>query len=339
VARLLTVEGLKLSLPGEEGRIAPVDGVAFHLNVGECVGLVGESGCGKSLTALTLLGLTRSLPGARVGGRAQWAPPQGKSRELISLSEPELTRVRGGQIGMVFQDPLSALNPLLRVDYQITEALSRHRGLRGRAAFARVVELLALTGIPQPERCARQYPHQLSGGLRQRALLAMALAGEPQLLIADEPTTALDVTVQAQILRELLELREARGLSILFITHDLGVVAQLCTRVLVMYAGRLVEEAPVDEFFDRPGHPYSQGLLNSLPSLALEQEQLSCIPGSPPRPDDFPPGCRFHPRCPLATERCRAEYPAWFGAEGRRVACWEHDRARREYTPVLPEAE
>jgi len=339
MARLLTVESLKLSLPGEGGRLAPVDGVDFHLDVGECVGLVGESGCGKSLTALTLLGLTRSLPGAKVSGHARWSPPKGKARELLSLSEPELTRVRGGQIAMVFQDPLSALNPLLRVDYQITEALAKHRGLRGRAAFKRVVELLALTGIPQPERCARQYPHQLSGGLRQRALLAMALAGEPQLLIADEPTTALDVTVQAQILRELLELRETRGLSILFITHDLGVVAQLCTRVLVMYAGRIVEEAGVDEFFERPGHPYSQGLLASLPSLAAEQEQLTCIPGSPPRPGDFPPGCRFHPRCPLAIDRCRMEYPDWFGAEGRRVACWEHERAQREYVPVLPETE
>lgn len=339
MARLLTVAGLTLSLPGEEGRIAPVDGVDFYLDVGECVGLVGESGCGKSLTALTLLGLTRGLPGARIGGSAQWTPPQGKGRQLLGLSEQELTRVRGGQIAMVFQDPLSALNPLLRVDYQITEALKKHRGLRGKAAFERVVELLALTGIPQPERCARQYPHQLSGGLRQRVLLAIALAGEPRLLIADEPTTALDVTVQAQILRELMQLRQARGLSILFITHDLGVVAQLCTRVLVMYAGRIVEEAPVDAFFARPGHPYSQGLLASLPSLALEQEELTCIPGSPPRPGDFPPGCRFHPRCQLANDRCRTEYPEWSGAADRRVACWEHERARREYTPVVPEAE
>ena len=327
MTRLLTVANLRLSLPGDNGRIAPVDGVDFSLEAGECVGLVGESGCGKSLTALTLLGLTRSLPGARVEGGATWLRARGTDCDLLALNEQELTRVRGGEIAMVFQDPLSALNPLLRIDYQIGEVLIKHRGLRGRAAFARAVELLALTGIPQPERCARQYPHQLSGGLRQRALLAMALAGEPRLLIADEPTTALDVTVQAQILHELMHLRRERGLSILFITHDLGVVAQLCTRVLVMYAGRIVEEAPVDEFFTQPRHPYSQGLLASLPCMACIQDELTCIAGSPPRPGHFPAGCRFHPRCTLATERCKREYPEWHAIGAHRLACWEHERA------------
>ncbi len=325
--RLLTVSGLSLSLPGEAGRITPVDGVDFAVDAGECVGLVGESGCGKSLSALTLLGLTRSLPGARIAGRARWAPDGQPERDLLALGEGELTGIRGGQIAMVFQDPLSALNPLLRVDYQIGEALGRHRSLRGREARRRTVQLLELVGVPQPEQRARQYPHQLSGGLRQRALLAMALAGEPRLLIADEPTTALDVTIQAQILAELKQLRDERGLSILFITHDLGVVAQLCSRVLVMYAGRIVEEAPVSEFFARPRHPYSQGLLSSLPSLASDGGELVTIPGAPPRPGQFPAGCRFHPRCPLATERCREDYPDWHGADGHRLACWEYERA------------
>ncbi|MCH7472387.1 ABC transporter ATP-binding protein, partial [bacterium] len=234
-----------------------------------------------------------------------------------------------GQIAMVFQDPMSSLNPLYRIDYQIGEVLARHLGLRGAHARRRIIELLVMAGVPQPEQRARQYPHQLSGGLRQRALLAAALAGEPRLLIADEPTTALDVTVQAQILAELRKLKEHSRLAILFITHDLGVVAQLCSRVLVMYAGRIVEIAPVDEFFKKPRHPYSQGLLASLPSVTGGDESLSCIPGSPPLPAEFPSGCRFHPRCPLATEQCKVEYPPFFGEGEHRAACWEHERAMR----------
>ena len=324
---LLSVRELSLSLPGSQGRIAPVDGVDFTIAAGECVGLVGESGCGKSLTALTLLGLTRGLPGSRIGGSAAWAPDGAAPLDLLRLSERQLTRVRGGQIAMVFQDPQSSLNPLYRVDYQVGEALSLHRNMRGRRAFARTVELLAASGVPQPEQRARSYPHQLSGGLRQRSLLAIALAGQPRLLIADEPTTALDVTVQAQILRELRGLRDTTGMAILFITHDLGVVAQVCDRVLVMYAGRIVERAPAERFFTHPWHPYSQGLLGSLPSLAGGQEDLSFIAGSPPRPGYFPTGCRFNPRCPLVTERCRSEYPPWFGQPPQEVACWEHAAA------------
>jgi len=320
--RLLAVADLKLSLPGETGRLAPVDGVSFHLEAGECVGLVGESGCGKSLTALSLLGLTSDLPGARLSGRADWAFADGRRIDLLKLGERDLTGIRGRQIAMVFQDPLSALNPLLKIDYQIGEVLKKHRGLTGKASRERTEELLALTGIPQPEKRAGQYPHQLSGGLRQRALLAMALAGEPRLLIADEPTTALDVTVQAQILMELKHLRERQGQSVLFITHDLGVVAQLCTRVLVMYAGRIVEEASVKDFFTAPRHPYSRGLLASLPSVGGDRSELFCISGSPPRPGSFPAGCRFHPRCRFADDRCKTEYPQLQSAAGRVVACW-----------------
>ncbi|MBN2081609.1 ABC transporter ATP-binding protein [bacterium] len=320
--RLLAVADLRLNLPGESGRLAPVDGVSFHIEAGECVGLVGESGCGKSLTALSLLGLTSGLPGARVSGRAEWTFADGRQIDLLKLRERDLTGIRGHQIAMVFQDPLSALNPLLKIDYQIGEVLKKHRKLTGKAARERAVELLALTGIPQPDKRAGQYPHQLSGGLRQRALLAMALAGEPRLLIADEPTTALDVTVQAQILMELKNLREQQGQSVLFITHDLGVVAQLCTRVIVMYAGRIVEEASVKDFFTAPRHPYSRGLLASLPSVAGERNDLVCITGSPPRPGAFPPGCRFHPRCRFADDRCMSQYPEFMAEPGRAVACW-----------------
>ena len=222
---------------------------------------------------------------------------------------------------MVFQDPLSALNPLLRINYQISEVLKRHERLSGQAARLRVVELLSSVGIPQPEQRANQFPHQLSGGLRQRALLALALAGKPRLLIADEPTTALDVTIQAQIIIELKRLQAQSGMALLFITHDLGVVAQLCSRVLVMYAGKIIEDAPVGQFFANPLHPYSQGLLSSLPQLSGKDETLRCIPGSPPKPAEFPVGCRFHPRCPIASAECQAAIPDLLGESVHRVAC------------------
>ena len=313
---------LRLSIPIKGGLACPVDGVSFSISPGECVGLVGESGSGKSLTSLTLIGLTREIPGSRISGSVRWQPAGEQPRELLSMGERELTSIRGGQIGMVFQDPLSCLNPLFRVDYQIGEVLARHCGLKGQAAFRRTVELLASVGVPQPELRARQYPHQLSGGLRQRAILAMTLAGDPRMLIADEPTTALDVTVQAQILRELAKLRRERGLAILFITHDLGVVAQVCDRVMVMYAGRIVEQAPVAEFFENPRHPYSRGLLESLPTLNDGERKLTSIPGSPPQPGSFPPGCRFCPRCSEAFEPCLTQYPAQFGNASHTAACW-----------------
>jgi oligopeptide/dipeptide ABC transporter ATP-binding protein len=325
VADLLTVSELKLSIGRSGNRANPVDGVSFSIAPGECVGLVGESGCGKSLTALSLTGLSRSLPGARIRGSARWSPAGEPARELTTLPERQLRKIRGGGIGMVFQDPLSSLNPLLRVDYQVREAIDRHLRLSAADARERVVELLALTGMPEPARRARQYPHQLSGGIRQRVLLAIALAGEPQLLIADEPTTALDVTIQAQILAEIRRLQALRQLAVLFITHDLGVVAQLCQRVLVMYAGRIIEAAPTAEFFRQPRHPYSEGLLASLPQLDSIQEALACIPGSPPDPRAFPPGCRFAPRCPLATERCHSDYPPFCGTTDRGLACWERE--------------
>jgi oligopeptide/dipeptide ABC transporter ATP-binding protein len=339
---LLTACELRLTLPGHRsvanpaGVLRPVDGVSFAIDAGESVALVGESGSGKSLTASSIIGLTRALPGAKLTGELRWSPATGRAVDLVRASERELAAIRGSQIGMVFQDPLSCLNPLLRVGYQIVEVLQRHCNLRGKAARSRALELLEMVEVPHPEMRFRQYPHQLSGGLRQRVLLAVALAASPKLLIADEPTTALDVTIQAQVIETLRKLQRETGLAILFITHDLGVVAQLCSRVLVMYAGRIVEQADVADFFSVPSHPYGQGLLGSLPALHFHSGRdraraLSSIGGSPPSPGNFPQGCRFHPRCRFCTEKCVAEYPPMFGDATQQAACWHIERAREHW--------
>jgi oligopeptide/dipeptide ABC transporter ATP-binding protein len=260
--------------------------------------------------------------------RTDESASRGQKRQLASI--------RGNQIAMVFQDPLSCLNPLLKIGYQIGEVLAQHCHLAGKPAKNRAIELFETVGIPQPEVRLKQYPHQLSGGLRQRVLLAIALAAKPKLLIADEPTTALDVTIQAQIIETLASLQRDHALAILFITHDLGVVAQLCSRVMVMYAGRIVERANVDDFFAVPSHPYGQGLLGSLPALHFHSAErslpLSYIPGSPPNPGNFPQGCRFHPRCQFCTEQCVAQYPPMFGNSSQEAACWHIDRARQKWT-------
>jgi oligopeptide/dipeptide ABC transporter ATP-binding protein len=339
---IFSARNLRLTLPGQrsgtnpEGVLRPVDGVSFEIEAGECIGLVGESGSGKSLTAATMIGLTRALPGARIDGELLWSPEAQAQLDLVKASDNQLSAIRGNQIGMVFQDPLSCLNPLLRVGYQIAEVLHQHSGLRGTAARTRATELLEMVGVPQPDIRLRQFPHQLSGGLRQRVLLAIALAANPKLLIADEPTTALDVTIQAQIIETLRGLQREQGLAILFITHDLGVVAQLCSRVLVMYAGRIVEEAATREFFTTPSHPYGQGLLGSLPALHFQSgrdrsKALGSIHGSPPSPGKFPTGCRFHPRCSFCTAKCSADYPPLFGDPNQRAACWHIDSAREAW--------
>jgi peptide/nickel transport system ATP-binding protein/oligopeptide transport system ATP-binding protein len=338
---LLATHDLRLSLPASrsatnpDGVMHPVDGVSFEIEAGESVALVGESGSGKSLTASSIIGLTRSLPGAKVSGEVLWQP-EGVTRNLTTLNDRELRLVRGSQIAMVFQDPLSCLNPLLRVGYQIAEVLQQHCALQGRAARERSIELLEMVGVPQPELRLRHYPHQLSGGLRQRVLLAVALAAKPKLLVADEPTTALDVTIQAQIIETLKRLQREQGLAVLFISHDLGVVAQLCSRVLVMYAGRIVEQATAREFFSVPSHPYSQGLLGSLPALHFHHgrtgDELSYIPGAPPSPAAFPRGCRFNPRCQFRTEHCVLEYPPLLGGPQQVAACWHVDRAREHWS-------
>jgi oligopeptide/dipeptide ABC transporter ATP-binding protein len=311
---LLSVHDLHVSFTTEEGVVRAVDGVSFDVAAGEVVAIVGESGSGKSVTAMTLLGLTRS-PNARFDGSARF-----DGIDLLSASEAELEGFRGAAIAMVFQDPMSSLDPVLRVGAQIVEQIRAHDPdiTRG-AAWERAVELLGRVGIPRPAERARAYPHEFSGGMRQRVMIAMALSCSPSLLIADEPTTALDVTIQAQILCELQGLRDATGAAIVIVTHDLGVVADIADRVLVMYAGRVVEQGTLDELFYDPRHPYTWGLLGSIARLDRDRSvRLSAIPGSPPSLLAPPPGCHFAPRCPHVFGRCVAEVPPL----GERDRCW-----------------
>ena len=316
--RLLAVENLRVAFRAEEGEAVAVDGVSFSVEPGETLGIVGESGCGKSVSALAILGLIadppgRILPGSSVRLRAE---------ELLTASPSRLREVRGGEIAMVFQEPMTSLNPVLRVGDQVAEAVRLHTELRGGAVDERVMELLDRVGIPDPSNRARAWPHQLSGGMRQRAMIAMALAGDPEILIADEPTTALDVTIQARILGLLDELRRERNMALVLISHDLGVVAQVADRVAVMYAGRIVEEGPSASLFSTPAHPYTVGLLRSTPDPDRPRERLAAIPGSVPSPNAWPQGCRFHPRCADALERCRQADPSLVRAPATRAACW-----------------
>ena len=309
---LLRVDDLHVTFSGEQGATPAVRGVSLKVDPGEVVAMVGESGSGKSATALAVMGL---LPGSATA-TAHRVEVDGSQ---LALDNRRATRrLRGGTMAMVFQDPLTALNPHLTVGEQVLESVRLHQGLRGRQGRDRVVALLAEAGIPQPERRALAWPHQLSGGLRQRALIAMALAGDPKLLIADEPTTALNVTVQLQILELFRQLCRERGTGLLLITHDLGVVATVADRVAVMYAGRVVEEAAVTALFDHPRHPYTRGLLASLPRDLSVEDRLPQIPGAPPDPRALPAGCPFVPRCADAVERCTAEEPQLRDGS----ACW-----------------
>lgn len=303
---LLEVRNLKVSFQGEDGEepVMALAGVDLRLRHGEVVSLVGESGCGKTLTALSVMGLLPSPPARVEGGSIRFM-----GRELLNLGEQELQRIRGREISMIFQEPMTSLNPLFTVAHQIQEVLAVHEGISGREAAQRVLELLRAVGMPDPEKRAHDYPHQLSGGQRQRVMIAMALACRPKLLIADEPTTALDVTIQAQILRLFKELLETRSMALLYITHDLAVVAQIAHRAVVMYAGMVLEEASVSEIFRSPAHPYTRGLMASLPARARKGELLAAIPGSVPDPANRPRGCPFHPRCALALKRCTEELP------------------------------
>jgi peptide/nickel transport system ATP-binding protein len=314
---LLDVEHLDVQFFTRRGQVRAVRDVSFHIAAGETLGLVGESGSGKSVTAQALLGLIE-LPGRICGGDVRW-----KGRSLVHDADATLAAVRGREIAMVFQDPMTSLNPLFPVGAQIAETLRRHLHTPRRASRERAVELLDLVGIANPAQRARQYPHEMSGGMRQRVLIAMALACEPELLIADEPTTALDVTIQAQILELIADLQDRLGLAVLLITHDLGVVAGLCDRVAVMYGGKLVEVGGADELFARPGHPYTVGLLHSTPRIDEVSARLVAIDGAPPDLVDPPPGCPYAARCSLAHDRCGAEMPQLdVHEEGREVACW-----------------
>ncbi len=325
-APLLEIEGLKTHFFTRDGVVRAVDGVSFYVNAGETLAIVGESGCGKSVTSLSILRLIASPPGRTVAGSISF-----EGRDLLALSEAEMRDVRGNAISMIFQEPMTSLNPVLTIGRQIAEALTLHRGLDRAAARERAIEMLALVNIPEPGRRVSEYPHQLSGGMRQRVMIAMALACNPRLLIADEPTTALDVTIQAQILDLMRGLKEKTGAAIVLITHDLGVVAEMAQRVVVMYAGRKVEEAPVGALFASPRHPYTRGLLQSIPRLgeasAGARKRLAEIRGTVPSMREAIPGCVFAPRCAHATDRCRSDYPPLEDkGGGHTVACWESDR-------------
>jgi oligopeptide/dipeptide ABC transporter ATP-binding protein len=314
---LLDVDHLYVKFFTRRGVVHAVRDVSFTVGKGETLGLVGESGSGKSVTAQALMGLI-DLPGRITGGDVRW-----KGESLVTDADNTLRRVRGKEIAMIFQDPMTSLNPLFTVGYQISEVLRRHMGMRKRAAHERATELLDLVGIANPTDRVDQYPHEMSGGMRQRVLIAMALACEPELLIADEPTTALDVTIQAQILELIASLQQRLGLSVLLITHDLGVVAGLCDRVAVMYSGKIVELAPAEDLYHRPGHPYSAGLLRSTPRLDVVIPRLVSIEGSPPDLVNPPTGCAFAARCALAVEQCLDATPGLrIHSPSRRVACW-----------------
>ena len=323
---LLRVDDLRIGFgrPGSEHMA--VDGVSFAVGAGEVLGIVGESGCGKSITALSILGLVPDPPGRITGGRIRL-----RGRDLVGLDERALNEVRGKEISMIFQEPMTALNPLFRVGEQIGETLRVHEGLSKAQARVRALELIRKVGIGNPEQRLDQYPHELSGGMRQRVMIAIALACGPKVLIADEPTTALDVTIQAQILVLLRELQREMGMGVILITHDLGVVAQVVDRVIVMYAGQIVEEGAVDAVFERPSHPYTRLLLESIPALDDEQERLPTIAGMVPGLANLPQGCRFHPRCPAARAACRERAPAPVTiGPGHRAACIARNGYRHE---------
>jgi oligopeptide/dipeptide ABC transporter ATP-binding protein len=328
---VLSVRGLTTVLHLEGGPVTVVDGVDFDVGAGETVGLVGESGCGKSMTMLSVMGLQPSPPAEVVGGTVLVG-----GRDLLAIDEDARRAMRGAELAMVYQDPMTSLNPLMRVGEQIAEVVRAHGGTR-RAAEERAVEVLADVGIPRPARAARAYPHEFSGGMRQRVVIAMALALRPKVLIADEPTTALDVTIQQQIIALVNHLRTELSMAVVWVTHDLGVVARVAQRMLVMYAGHVVEEGPTATVFAAPEHPYTAGLLAAIPPVkaargqsdagaepggSAERHRLRQIPGVPPDPSSLPPGCPFAPRCPHAVERCRTEMPPLTERAGSRAACW-----------------
>jgi len=327
--RILEVEGLQTYFFTRSGVVKAVDDVSFYLNKSETLGIVGESGCGKSITALSITRLIPDPPGKIVSGSIKL-----DGRNLLDLDEAEMRKVRGNEISMIFQEPMTSLNPVLTIGQQICEALILHQGMNKAQALARSIEMLEMVRIPEPAQRVREYPHQLSGGMRQRAMIAMALSCNPKVLIADEPTTALDVTIQAQILDLIVSLKERLGTAVILITHDLGVIAETVQRVVVMYAGRKVEETEVELLFAEPLHPYTHGLLESIPSLEIMRgegvdrpERLNEIPGIVPALTNLPPGCTFAPRCRYADDKCTSAYPPY---EEKRpnhwAACWHSER-------------
>ncbi len=321
---LLEVSGLKTYFQDRKGQVPAVDGVDFILRKGETLGIVGESGCGKSVTSMSILHL---LPpkGRIVDGTIRF-----KGRDITHLPPAEMAKLRGKEIAMIFQEPMTSLNPVYTVGYQISEMILRHEKVSKKEARARAIEMLRLVNIPAPEKRIDEYPHELSGGMRQRVMIAMALSCNPELLIADEPTTALDVTIQAQILDLMRTLKQTLNTSIMMITHDLGVVAEMSDYVLVMYAGMVMEYSDVRSLFADPLHPYTQGLLKALPRMGESQEKLYVIDGVVPSLYELPTGCRFWPRCAYATERCKHEIPALYEVEGRKIRCFRYENGVKE---------
>lgn len=314
---LLKVQDLEISIFTKSGPVRAVDGISYSIKKGETLGIVGESGCGKSLTSFAVMRLLTS-PCHVTKGRVEFS-----GESLLNLSEERMRQYRGHRVAMIFQEPMTALNPVLTIGMQIVEQIQAHKKVSTKEASERAIELLKLVGIPSPEKRVENYPHQMSGGMRQRAMIAMALSCDPELLIADEPTTALDVTIQAQILELLMELKEKNGMAIQFITHDLGVISEVADRVIVMYAGKIVEEAPVDEIFNNPKHPYTKGLIASVPTLEGKVDRLRTIEGTVPSLTEMPKGCRFQNRCPNAEADCMNQAPDLISIDsGHDLACY-----------------
>ncbi len=328
---IIEVKGLRTSFLTDEGEIPVVNGIDFYIQPGEVLGIVGESGCGKSVTSLSVMGLVPTPPG-KVEGEILF-----NGENLAKASESKMRKIRGNEIAMIFQEPMTSLNPVLTIGEQLTESIRIHRKWKKKKALSRSIEMLKLVGLPRAEELVKDYPHQLSGGMRQRVMIAMAMICEPQLLIADEPTTALDVTIQAQILELMKNLNKETNTAIMMITHDLGVVAEMCERVVVMYAGRIVEEGNVNDIFENPKHPYTVGLIQSVPDMRDKKERLYSIPGNVPKPGSIQLGCQFAPRCAHVMEHCLGQTPSLIALEdGQKVRCWlyedeegaiEHDTA------------
>ncbi len=321
--RVLVVEELRTFFHTASGLVRAVDGVSFDLGPGETLGIVGESGCGKSIACLSILRLI-DPPGRVESGSSVRL----RDRELMEASEDEMREIRGNEISMIFQEPMTSLNPVWSIGNQIAEAVRLHRGVSAREARGRAIEMLGLVGIPNAERRVDDYPHEFSGGMRQRAMIAMALACDPSVLIADEPTTALDVTIQAEILDLLERLQDRLGMAMIFVSHDLGIVSQIADRVIVMYAGQVVESADAGAIFSDPRNPYTEGLLRSLPRITEKLARLDAIPGTVPSPKRWPPGCRFHPRCAYTWDRCREASPPLLGDAGLN-RCWLEEEPER----------
>ena len=347
---LLSVTNLKTYFFTDDGVVKSVDGVTFHLGKGETLAVVGESGSGKSVTSLSAMRLIPTPPGKIVEGEMLFTGKDGKTGDLAKMSEAEMRKIRGNDISMIFQEPMTSLNPVYTVGDQIAEAVSLHQGKNRKEAMLAATEMLRLVGIPAPEKRVHEYPHQMSGGMRQRVMIAMALSCNPALLIADEPTTALDVTIQAQILDLMRKLQKEIGMSILFITHNLGVVAEMADRVVVMYGGRVVEEGDVVEIFQAPRHPYTMGLLNSIPRVdhaaeyhaapGQKKERLEAIPGNVPNPLNLPPGCPFEPRCKYAIAECSKAVPALEDTGGGHMSrCIRWKEFENEARPAISQSQ